>query len=157
MPSVASVGDPFVFLQKDEYKPPQPTFLVDWDQGPVGVDDRSNYPDPGFNPQEIVPVGPDGHDAYPANPVIAWHNWTYRDPSQSMKVPNTGATNIVPRALLDQQLGRQAPPIIYPNMVMQSPADWDDPIMIAPEDAVVQVNYVAAAQQYQPLQVNIVS
>lgn len=161
MPSTPSAGDVAVDLRSDEFKPPQPRFLVDWDQGPVAVNDRTRYPDPGTNPQEILPIG-DGRDDYPANPVLAWHNWTVRDPSQSLKVPNIGATNIVPRALLDHQLGRQLPPLIYPNMVTQSPDDWDDPIQISPADAAdygitAESAYIAAATKYGPLAVSIVS
>jgi hypothetical protein len=156
-----AASDATVDLRSDEFKPPQPRFLVDWDQGPVAVNDRTKYPDPNTNPQEILPIG-DGRDDYPANPVIAWHNWTVRDPSQSIKVPNIGATNIVPRALLDQQRGRQSPPLIFPNMITQAPDDWDDPIQISPADAASygitsEAAYLEAAQQYGPLDVNIVS
>jgi len=161
MPFTASASDCVVDLHSDEFKPPQPRFLVDWDQGPVAVNDRTRYPDPNVNPQEIQPTG-DGRDDYPANPVLAWHNWTVRDPSQSLKVPNIGATNIVPRALLDQQMERQSPPLLYPNMVTQSPMDWDDPIEITPADApsygiTAEAAYLAAAAKYQALPVNIVS
>jgi hypothetical protein len=160
MPSTPAKGDAVVDLQSAEFKSPQPKFLVDWDQGPVSVNDKTDYPDYKFNPQEIAPVG-DGRDEYPANPVIAWHNWTVRDPSQSLKVPNTGATTIIERALLDQQRGRQAPPLIYPNMLTQSPTDWDDPIQISPADApnylTAEAAYMAAAERYGPLDVNVVS
>lgn len=131
MTTVATPGDCFVDVGVNERKVAQPRVLVDWDQGPVTVDDKRDYPDPAFNPQEILPVG-DGRDEYPANPVIAWHNWTYRDPSQSIKVQNTGATNITPRALLDQQRGRQQPPVLFPNQVTQQPTDWDDNIQVVP-------------------------
>lgn len=149
-------GESVVDLQSDEFKPPQPRFLVDWDQGPSPVDDKRDYPDPSFNPQEINPVG-DGRDEYPANPVVAWYNWTVRDPSQSIKVQNGGATNITPRALLDQQRGRQQPPVLYPNLVVQSPQDWDDAIQVVPPQyGGGEAARVAAANQYANYSPNIV-
>ena len=132
---MSGVAQAYVDLHADELKPPQPKFLVDWEQGPTLVDDRRDYPDPGFNPQEINPTGDAEHDQYPANPVIAWHNWTYRDPSQSIKPPNVGSTNIGIRAGLEQQIGKQLAPIQYPNQTTQAPADWDDGIQVLPQEA----------------------
>ena len=129
----------FVDLHSDELKPPQPKFLVDWDQGPELVVDTLNYPDYTFNPQRIQPSGDVDHDQYPANPVIAWHNWTYRDPSQSIKPQNVGSTNVTPRAELVQQLGRQLSPIQYPNQVTQSPSGWDDGINVLPPESQTSV------------------
>lgn len=134
----------YVDLHSDELKAPQPRFLVDWEQGPTGVVDTRAYPDYTFNPQRIQPSGDAEHDAYPANPVIAWLNWTYRDPSQSMKPQNLGGTNITPRAELVQQLGKQLAPIQYPNQVTQAPADWDDGIQVLPNE---QPNSSVAAQR----------
>jgi hypothetical protein len=59
-------------------------------------------------------------------------------------------------------MGRQSPPLLYPNMVTQSPMDWDDPIEITPADApsygiTAEAAYLAAAAKYQALPVNIVS
>jgi hypothetical protein len=147
---MSSAAQAWVDVNADEIKPPQPLFLVDWDQGPELVPDRRDYPDYTFNPQRIQPSGDVDHDAYPANPVIAWHNWTYRDPSQSIKVPNVGATNITPRALLQQQLGRQLSPITYPNQVTQSPVDWDDQVQVLPTEShnSVEQQRIALAQQF---------
>jgi hypothetical protein len=148
MPFEAGPGDPVVLLEVDERKVAQPRFLVEWEQGPLPVVHGKDYPDPSFNPQEILPVG-DGRDEYPANPVIAWHNWTYRDPSQSIKVQNGGQTNITPRAPLDGQRGRQQPPELYPNQATQSPTPWDDNIQIVPvasPDA--EAARIAMANQY---------
>lgn len=161
MPATPSPGDPVVDVRSDEWKVPQPLFRVEWDQGPELVNDKTDYPPVSFNPQRIDPIG-DGRDEYPANPVIAWHNWTYRDPSQSLKVPNTGGANITPRAPLDQQRGRQSPPVLFPNMVTQSPPDWDDDLTVAPQDNSMYLQDVgaariAAAQKYAALQVNVVS
>lgn len=132
---MANQAQAYVDLHSDELKPPQPKVLVDWDQGPSLVDDRRTYPDFTFNPQRLRQYGDAEVDAYPANPVIAWHNWTYRDPSQSIKPPNVGATNITPRALLEQQVGRQLAPIQYPNQSTQAPADWDDGINVLPSES----------------------
>jgi hypothetical protein len=117
---------------------------VDWEQGPLPVVDTRDYPDYTFNPARQQRQGTPELDAYSANPVIAWHNWTYRDPSQSIKPPNVGATNIVPKALLDQQLGRQLAPIQYPNQTTQSPVAWDDTINVLP---VQQAGSAVAAQR----------
>lgn len=122
----------YVDVHSDELKPPQPYFLVDWEQGPLPVNDRRDYPDWTFNPNAQQRTGTPELDTYPANPVIAWHNWTYRDSSQSIKPPNVGATNLTPRAELQQQLGKQLAPIQYANQVTQSPADWDDGIQVLP-------------------------
>ena len=132
MPAVETIptpGDVFVDAAIEARKTAQPRVLVDWDQGPSPVVDTRQYPDPSFNPQVIEPVG-DGRDEYPANPVILWYNWTVRDPSQSIKVQNNGATNITPRAPLDQQRGRQQPKILSPNQSTQSPTDWDDQVQV---------------------------
>lgn len=119
----------------NELKPPQPRVLVDWDQGPELVPDRRGYNPWTFNPNAQQREGTPELDDYPANPVIAWHNWTYRDPSQSIKPPNVGATNLMDRADLEQQLGRQLSPIQYPNQVTESPADWDDGIQVLPTES----------------------
>lgn len=132
---MTSAAQAYVDLYSDELKPPQPKFLVDWEQGPLPVDDRRDYPDWRFNPNAQQREGTPELDVYPANPVIAWHNWTYRDPSQSIKPPNVGATNILTREELTQQLGRQLAPIQYPNLVTQSPTDWDDGIQVLPDEA----------------------
>jgi hypothetical protein len=140
MPSTPSPGDPFVNLQADERKTAQPPFLYVQEQGPLPVADKPGYWPFDFNPQRRKEYGSDGlpagsRDEYPANPVIAWHIWTYRDPSQSI---------ITPRALLDQQLGKQQSPIIFPNMITQSPTDWDDDLTILPTE---QPNSSAEAQR----------
>jgi hypothetical protein len=148
--------DPFVFLEKDEFKPPQPRFLFEQEQGPVQVEFSS--PDPNFNPQEINPVGDPDHDMYPAFPVIEWIQFGYRDPSQSIKVPNTGATNITPRAALDQQTGRQSPPVLYPNQTVQAPTPWDDLINLmspgypsaAPSAEAARVKLAQAVASFNP-------
>jgi hypothetical protein len=143
-----SVYADFVDVQADELKPPQPLFLVDWEQGPLPVVDRVDYPDYTFNPQRQQREGTPDLDAYPANPVIAWRNWTYRDNSQSRKPPNVGATNITPRAELQQQLGLQLAPIQYPNYTAPTPADWDAGINVLPTQ---QAANAAAAQQQELL------
>src|ERR1700683_3338308 len=89
-----SAAQCYVDLHTDELKPPQPTFLVDWEQGPSPVPDRRDYPEWTFNPNAQQREGTPELDASPANPVIMWYNWTYRDPSQSIKPSNVGATNI---------------------------------------------------------------
>ena len=156
MPATPSPGDPFVNLQGDERKSPQPKFLWVQEQGPLPVADKPGYWPFDFNPQRIKEYGSDGdpagsRDEYPANPVIAWHIWTYRDPSQSIKVPNVGATNITPRAGLEQQMGKQQSPIIFPNMITQSPADWDDTLTILPTEqpsSTAEAQRIALAQQF---------
>ena len=155
-----SAAQAYVDVHSDELKPPQPKFLVDWEQGPALVPDRRAYPDWRFNPQAQQREGEPDLDAYPANPVIAWHNWTYRDPSQSIKVPNVGNTNVIPRAELQQQLGAQLAPIQYPNQVTQSPADWDDGIQVLPPEAAqsqLEAQRIALAQMvagFNPATVN---
>ena len=164
MPSTPSPGDPFVNVQTDEIKPSQVAVLVDQEQGPLPVQHGRDYWPFDFNPQRIQAIGRDGEpggdrDEYPANPVIAWHIWTYRDPSQSIKVPNIGATNITPRALLDQQIGRQLSPIQYPNMTTQSPTDWDDGINILPDQTPAnsgEAARIALAQKFAGYSPNVV-
>jgi hypothetical protein len=140
----------WVDLHFDELKAPQPKFLVDWEQGPAPVNDRRDYPEWTFNPAAEEREGTPELDAYPANPVIAWYNWTYRDPSQSIKPQNVGATNITPRALLVQQLGLQLAPITYPNQVTQAPADWDDGIQVLPDEygSTIEQQRIALAQKF---------
>ena len=123
--------------------PPQPKLLFRQEQGPVLVEERTNYP-VNFNPQFQQKTGTTELDAYPANPAIEYFNFTYRDPSQSIKPQNVGATNVVPRAELQQQLGAQLSPIMFPNYVTQSPPDWDDQLTVLPQE---QPNSNLAAQR----------